>query len=245
MSELPRALARSAWTPGCARRSRRATNVWMPRSMPIGSSGPVRLLAFRLREFARDGDPPAAAACVRDRDLTELGGLGKRPVGAELDVPDAGERDSAVALSELDDAGSVAVLGPRERTETAPTLELGEAGSLSGSDATVERLEGAIEPPQHAVLSERMHAHQPGQLMPGLGELFRLFAERDRDAVGPPGPDALLERSVVEVAARRRAGARARAPASCRVEPVLPRAMHPLRARYARPPTTTTTDTRT
>jgi hypothetical protein len=36
--------------------------------------------------------------------------------------------------------------------------------------------------------------------MPRLGELLRLFAERDGDAAAPPGPDALLKRGVVEVA---------------------------------------------
>src|SRR3954463_12303104 len=71
-----------------------------------------------------------------------------------------------------------------------------------------------------------MHADQPRQLMPGLGELLRLFTERDRDPVASPGPDALLERRVVDVARDVELAVELAGLPSRWVEPVLPRAMH-------------------
>ena len=59
-----------------------------------------------------------------------------------------------------------------------------------------------------------------------VGELLRLFAVRDRDPLGPPGPDALLERSVVDVARDVELAIELAGLPSRWVKPVLPRAMH-------------------
>jgi hypothetical protein len=76
--------------------------------------------------------------------------------------------------------------------------------------------------------------------MAGLGELLRLLAEADRDAMVLPGPDPLLERGVVQVAGERELSLQLVLLSRRWVEPVLPRAMHrSARRRYARPSITT------
>jgi DMSO/TMAO reductase YedYZ molybdopterin-dependent catalytic subunit len=89
---------------------------------------------------------------------------------------------------------------PRDRRRAPARAKTGVARRLARRATTEEGLVGTVKALEGTVLGERVHRPEPLVLLARLGQLARLLAVANRDAVIAPHPPALLERGVVDVA---------------------------------------------